>query len=102
MANPAAYGFAANATATDYCTQYGATHVCNGGGANKVSAQTTAQILSEGQHLYIYAHPTTALAGLMAEGDASVLAVPEPSSLGLLGLDLLAIAAITIKRRCQP
>ncbi len=101
LADPTAYGFATNATSTDYCAQFGGPNVCNGGGPNSAALQTTAQILAQDQYLYFYAHPTTALAALIAEGDASVLAqaVPEPSSLGILGFGLLAIAATAVRRR---
>ena len=100
-ANPTAYGFAADATSTDYCAQYGGSHVCNGGGANKTALQSTAQILAEDQYLFFYNHPTTSLAGLIAEEDASALAqsVPEPGSLGLLGFGVAALVATVAGRR---
>jgi phospholipase/lecithinase/hemolysin len=102
LADPTAYGFAANATSTDYCAQYGGSHVCNGGTANKTAAQSTSQILAEDQYLYFYAHPTTALAGLIAEDEARLLdaqTVPEPGSLGLLGFGLAAAIATAAGRR---
>lgn len=103
LADPSLYGFAADATAVDYCTQFGGTHVCNEGGINKVRTQTTAEILAEDKSLYFYAHPTTSLAALIAQGEASLLdaqAVAEPSSLGILGFGLLAIIATAVTRRC--
>ena len=105
LASPTTYGFAADATAVDYCTQLGGTHVCNEGGINKVRTQTVAEIAAEDQYLYFYAYPTTALAGLIAQGEANLLdasaqAVPEPSSLAMLGCGLLAVVATAVRRRC--
>lgn len=104
LANPTAYGFAADATATDYCTRFGGTHVCNEGGVNKARPQTTAEILAEDKYLYFYAHPTSSYAALIAQGDVSLLdagpnVVPEPSSLGILGASLLTIAVAAVRRR---
>lgn len=107
LANPTAYGFAADATAVDYCTRFGGTHVCNEGGVNKARTQTTAEIIAQDQYLYFYAHPTTSYATLIAQGGASLLdasaqAVPEPSSLGVLGCGLLAVGAAVAGKRCKP
>ena len=103
LANPTAYGFAADATATDYCTRFGGTHVCNAGGVNKAQLQTTAQILVQDQYLYFYTHPTSSYAALLAQGDAALLdgapnVVPEPSSVALLGFGLLGLS-VFLRRR---
>ncbi len=105
LASPTSYGFAANATSTDYCTQFGGPNVCNGGGHNNASSQTTAQILAQDQYLFFYAHPTTSLAALIAQDEASLLdggpnVVPEPSSVGVLGFGLLAAVMTAVRRRC--